>query len=239
MAPLAEVLCSRFGILEALQTATTVRGQVIELKAILENHGNIPGVLIGHSWGAWLAYLTAADHPSLVKKLILVASGPFLDRDAKGIMETRLRRLNKGNRTRLLELQQILAGGDVPLRDQLFKEFGELISKADAYDALPLPDESIPCRFDMFRSVWNEAARMRSTGKLLDIGKRIQCPVIAIHGDHDPHPAEGVRQPLSTVIRNFRFLLLKNCGHDPWKERHARGPFFDALEKELIRTPHN
>lgn len=41
---------------------------------------------------------------------------------------------------------------------------------------------------------------------LLEMGRTIQCPVIAIHGDYDPHKAEGVHEPLSTVLNTFRFV---------------------------------
>jgi len=58
-------------------------------------------------------------------------------------------------------------------------------------------------------------------------------PVIAIHGDFDPHPAEGVEKPLAAVLNDFRFILLKDCGHTPWIERQARDVFYEALEREL------
>jgi pimeloyl-ACP methyl ester carboxylesterase len=58
--------------------------------------------------------------------------------------------------------------------------------------------------------------------------------VVAIHGDYDPHPFEGVQQPLSLVISDFRFILLKNCGHYPWIERDAKKRFYEILHEELI-----
>lgn len=74
---------------------------------------------------------------------------------------------------------------------------------------------------------------MRRTGKLLELAKQIHCGVMAIHGDYDPHPAEGVREPLSAVLKDFRFVLLKQCGHKPWIERQAKEEFFRVLEREL------
>jgi pimeloyl-ACP methyl ester carboxylesterase len=65
------------------------------------------------------------------------------------------------------------------------------------------------------------------------MGRDIQCPVVAIHGDYDSHPAAEVERPLSTVVRDFRFFLLRNCGHKPWIERQARELFFAILEGEL------
>jgi pimeloyl-ACP methyl ester carboxylesterase len=68
---------------------------------------------------------------------------------------------------------------------------------------------------------------------LLRLASEVQCPVVAIHGDHDPHPAAGVRDPLARVVPDLRFVLLERCGHTPWLERQARATFFEALEREL------
>ena len=73
----------------------------------------------------------------------------------------------------------------------------------------------------------------RASGELLKTVSRIQCPVVAIHGTYDPHPAEGIREPLSRVLPDFRFILLEDCGHLPWIERQARDEFFRVLEQEI------
>ena len=73
---------------------------------------------------------------------------------------------------------------------------------------------------------------MRKSGQLLEEGRKIICPVVAIHGDYDPHPATGVKEPLEKVIKDFRFILLKNCGHHPWYEKEARDNFYQILQQE-------
>ena len=50
---------------------------------------------------------------------------------------------------------------------------------------------------------------------------------------YDPHPAEGVSDPLSQVVRDFRFICLTKCGHYPWLEKHAKVRFFEILTDEL------
>jgi len=65
------------------------------------------------------------------------------------------------------------------------------------------------------------------------MGRRIACPVVAIHGDHDPHPREGIEVPLAGVLDNFRLVTLERCGHKPWYERQSRESFFAILEGEL------
>jgi pimeloyl-ACP methyl ester carboxylesterase len=67
----------------------------------------------------------------------------------------------------------------------------------------------------------------------LELGRRIRCPVAAIRGDYDAHPPGGFRETLATVLKDFRFVLLKHCGHVPWIERRARDEFFRVPRNEL------
>lgn len=236
VAPIARELSVDFGVLEPLQTATSLKGQILELKRVLKEYGDIPVALIGHSWGAWLSYVFAACYPSMVKKLILVGSGPFEQKYVKKLQATRLNHLNQQERREYNSIIKLLNNPRVKDRNMLLDRLGALTSKTDSYD--PIPDESkksdlINIQGDIFYRVWNEAEELRRSGKLLLAGKDIRCPVIAIHGDYDPHPAQGVRKPLSSMLKNFRFILLKNCGHYPWLERKAKGKLYEILRKEL------
>jgi len=233
MAPVARELSLLCGVLEPLQTKTTAAEQVEELAAVLKEHGDLPIILIGHSWGAMLSYIFTARHPSFVKKLILVSSGPFEAHYASGIMETRLSRLTREERARFEKLSKALDDPTNSDRNAAFAQLGVLSSKADAYDALPHENDVIEVDAALFESVWRDAAQMRSSGELLKLGRKIHCPVVAIHGDYDPHPAEGISAPLSTVVSDFRFMLLKQCGHYPWYERYAKEPFYALLKQEL------
>lgn len=95
---------------------------------------------------------------------------------------------------------------------------------------MPSEDEWVSTPGDLIQNAWKDAAELRRSGQLLELGKEIKCPVVAIHGDYDPHPAEGVQKPLSGALKDFRFILLKNCGHKPWLERQARSEFYRILE---------
>ena len=233
MAPVARELSRDYGVLEPLQTATTLDGQVEELRDIIEKHGNPPVVLIGSSWGAMLSYIFAARHPALVKKLIMVGSAVFDDRYAAGIQKTRLDRLDAGPKREVYSLVQELNNGEIRDKDMLLTRLGELFTRADAYDPVTLDTEVLEVRFDIHEGVWSDAMKLRSSGEILKLGKKIKCPVVAIHGDYDPHPAEGVREPLCEVLKDFRFILLEHCGHLPWIERQAREGFFEVVREQL------
>ncbi|MGB2768190.1 MAG: alpha/beta hydrolase [Candidatus Zixiibacteriota bacterium] len=233
MAPVARELASGWGVLEPLQTKASVEGQIEELRTVLQENGDPPVFLVGFSWGAWLSYLVAAHYPSLVKKVILVGSGPFEEKYVAGIETTRLSRLTEEERAEVESLYDILDDPSAPEKGEAFARFGALFSKADAYDPIKHESEAIDYRPDIFQSVWKEAAELRRSGKLVQLGKRIKCAVVAIHGDYDPHPAEGVQKPLSAILKSFRLILLPNCGHKPWIERQAKDRFYEILKEQL------
>jgi pimeloyl-ACP methyl ester carboxylesterase len=233
MAGVARELKSGWGVLEPLQTAASLEGQIEELRTVLEKNGDLPVFLIGFSWGAWLSYIFTSRYPSFVKKLILIGSGPFEEKYAVRIEETRLNRLSEKERTEIESLYEVLDNPVGEDKNEAFVRLGVLFSKADAYDPIIYESEVIDCDVAIFQNVWKEAEELRRSGKLLQFGKHIRCPVVAIHGDYDPHPAEGVQKPLSVILKNFKLVLLENCGHKPWIERQARDEFYRILKQEL------
>ncbi|MDD1687618.1 alpha/beta hydrolase [Methanoregula sp.] len=229
VAPLARELSTLTGVLEPFQTETTLDGQVHELRSVLVEHGNVPVTLIGFSWGAFLSWMLAARFPALVKKLILVSSPPFEERYVAGITRTRMTRLQDAGKA---HAEALLAKLDDPAqanKNAILAELGTLLARADAYDPGNVPDEGFHCQYDVFRGVWDEACDLREKEILLQMAKAIKCPVVAIHGDWDPHPAEGVNDPLAKALPDFRFVLLEKCGHRPWTERTASDAFYKTL----------
>ena len=236
MAPVARELASEGGVLEPLQTTASLEGQVDELKTVLEQNGDLPVTLIGYSWGAWLCFLVAAHHPVIVKKLILVSSGGFEDAYGARTQQTRLQRLGPEERAEIQSISAVLDDPAASDKDEAFARFGALYANVDAFDLIAYEPDRVDYRPDIYQGVWRDAAEMRRSGRLLEAGKDIRCPVVAIHGDYDPHPAEGVREPLSSILKNFRFILLEKCGHMPWLERHAKDTFYRILKDELRRA---
>lgn len=238
MSPVARRLGGLMGVAEQLQSRISLSGLLEELKDDIEDHSTVdhgtePVVLVGYSWGAWLSYIFAAEYPRLVRKIILVSSGPFEASYASQIMKTRLSRLNDHERKQLEALEQQLAE-EGPTRNDVLMQYGKLMSQADSYSPI-VPDTHEDVQVDVaaYQSVWSEAALLRSSGELLKFGPRISCPVAVIHGDYDPHPAKGVIEPLRSVIGNLKYMELQNCGHTPWKEQLAKERFFEILQQEI------
>ena len=234
MAPVAKELALVCGILEPLQTSASLEGQLQELLTSLKKHADFPITLIGHSWGAWLSFLFAARYSSFVKKLILIGSGVFEKKYALTIMETRLNRLNEADKLKVHSLKHALNDSCLENKNVAMAQFGKLMAQADSFDPLPFDNEELDVQYEIYQCVWQEAEELRESGKLLEQGKKIQCPVVAIHGDYDSSPPEGIEEPLSKILKDFRFILLNNCGHYPWIERSAKENFYEIIKNELI-----
>jgi pimeloyl-ACP methyl ester carboxylesterase len=233
MAPVAAGLSQTMSVLEPLQTKSSFQGQIEELKEVLETHAHLPVVLVGHSYGAFLSFAFASLYPTFVKKLILVGSGSFEESYAKNIMATCLSRMGDAEKQKLESLEKQLDDPRAINKDALFAQLAKLVSQADHFDPLNSENPYVDASFEIYEKVWKEVHALRRDGGLVGYGKHIQCPVVAIHGDYDPHPAEGVEIPLSQTLKDFRFILLEKCGHYPWFEKHARERFYEVLQREI------
>jgi len=239
MAPVARRLSRNHGVLEPLQTAHSVEGQIEELRGVLSKHAQIPTVLIGHSWGAWLSLLTAARYPELCGKLILVSCAPFDESDAAHLQTRRLAHLDDKEKAEyeaaIAALEPVASAVSPPVSSVSLEKLGRLAAKADAYSPIAEIGEPGDVRVsaEIYRAVWNEAAEMRRSGDLLRQARLVRCPVVAIHGDSDSSPAAGVAEPLSGELPNFRLIVLAQCGHTPWLERHAKEEFYRILLSEI------
>lgn len=233
MAPVANRLAVDFGVLEPIQTADSLKGQLQELHDILAENAELPVALLGYSWGAFLSFVFAARYPTMVKKLILISSGPFEQQYSEKIMDTRLQRLREDQQSEVMRLISELNDPHLEDKDTTFEQIGRLLARADAYNIVTTEEEKLKCQYHIYQTVWNEADNLRKSGELLNLGHQIKCPVVSLHGDYDPHPAEGVKKPLMSVLTQFKFILLEKCGHTPWEEIEAQDKFYSILKAEL------
>ncbi len=233
MAPVAKELSKITGILEPLQTKDSIEGQVEELYDILNEHAHLPVTLTGHSWGGFLSIIFASRFPQLVSKLILISSGPFEEKYVSTLKLTRSSRLSEREKEEVNKIEIELNEPNNPEKTELLIKLGNLTSRADSYDPIPANTEVIEYQTDIHNKVWNEAIIMRNEGKFIEMIMNLNCPVAAIHGDYDPHPYKGVREPFSKYVKDFEFILLEKCGHYPWLEKLAKDRFYEVLNKTL------
>lgn len=237
MEPVAKKLSHKYGVLEPLQTASSVNGQVEELRSIIEKNSKEPTILVGYSWGALLSILVAAHYPKLVKKLILIGSAPLETHYAADISKTRNERLDQKTQKEITRLSKIYEMSSTPEleKNKIFKQLGLLSYKSDSYAPIlhDLNELNLIIDRQIYESVWSEASEMRKNGNFLELIKMIQCPTVVIHGEYDPHPFNGIKKPLEKIIKNNKFIVLEKCGHTPWIEKFSKDMFYKVFEQEL------
>jgi pimeloyl-ACP methyl ester carboxylesterase len=234
LAPLAEKLSLHIGVLEPLQKQCSIEGQVSELAKVLQCKSRLPITLVGWSWGAMLSLIFTSQYPNLVKKLILINSGPLDEIYVEQIVSTRDKRLSDHSKAEMHELARKMKDPNNPSpQEEDFKKFVQLFFLADGYEYGVKESPSLDFQFELYQKVWNELKHLRQSGQLLAYAQSITCPTVIIHGDYDPRPFQGVRDPLSATLKNLSFYLLEKCGHYPWFEKYAGEKFYEILLKEI------
>jgi len=163
--------------------------------------------------------------------LILISSGAFESKYNRDLINTRLNRLNRPDKEEAKRL--LLTINSDNLDNETLKRFGELMAIADSYDYEPVDYDPVDLDVTIFQSVWAEASSLRDSDDLINCADKIGCPVVAIHGEFDPHPIDGVEKPLSYRLNNFTMIRIEKCGHIPWRERKAKDTFYEILRNEL------
>ena len=209
-------LAESAGVLEILQSKNSSDALIKEMLAVMDAYQLRETVLIGHSWGAWLSFLFAGQHPERVRKLILVGSGLFDEAYYPQLIAARGVTAMPAE-----QAADVRAAGLSTSEDEY---------SPDNYCLLPnLPNDLIAFHQEQFDALMAEIMPMRASGRLLRYANGIRCPVIAIHGRNDPHVLEGVKVPLENHLPDFTMHVLDKCGHEPWKEYYAKNMFFNIL----------
>lgn len=234
--PIARELASSCSVLEPLQSARALSGQLSELREQLQQHAQLPLTLIGWSYGALLGYLFAAANATLVRKLVLVAAPALTTADASSIRPTQDARLDATSRARVAQLRAVLdTGANAASRDLALATLATLLRRAEVFDPIDsLPDDPVQAQHDLNQSLWNEVIALRDSGELLERGRAIRCATVLIQGEHDARPSAAISAALAGVVADFRYIALPRCGHYPWLERQARTEFFDLLRAEVL-----
>ncbi len=231
---LCESVGKKMGVIEMLNHGTRIDEQIEEIYTVVSAIADQPVILMGHSWGAWLGIYYENAHPETVKQLILISSGPFDQDYVNHIGQTRNDRMSRKTKEKLSEHFMKLNEEDEEIANAHFAKAGEIISSLDSFE-VDLKDISEKTTVDMsiYQKVWSEASQRRKSGKLIEAVKRVNSPIAVIHGDHDPHPIEGVKKPLEEEGLNAKCFVLSKCGHYPWREKHAKEAFYNILEQLL------
>lgn len=244
-------LSGQAGIMVPSIKSAKINEQLAELRACILRYGQKPVILIADSWRAWLSFIFASQNPSLVKKLILISNYPYEKRYDIETVRCRLKRLGMIRGVKLITLQALSSFTSklfrliyrvnqkkgIPLNIHklnvfIYRHMQALYNLTDYYSLMP----SYATALFMLSAAHRKLIKLRNNGELLNCGRSIGCPVTVVHGDYDPRPFDGVKIPLTRVLKNVRFILIQKCGIKPWREKYAYQFFVRKLQEECAVT---
>ena len=172
-------------------------------------------------------------YPEKGDAFILVGCGTYDEKTRSLIEPAILNRLSAADRQRRQILLNALdTAPDGEERDGILAEWGGLEAKASCYDAC-FDDheiaEMLPVDAVGHVETWTDVLRLQREGIEPVIFSNIRKPLLMIGGDTDSHPGGPTTQLLKQHIPQLEYIEIDRCGHEPWRERHGRGPFFDIL----------
>jgi proline iminopeptidase len=181
--------------------------------------------LVGHSFGAFLAALYAAEFPEHVKRLVLIAPANVLLRPSPdGDLFTEISKLLPENmksdyaefQKRYFDFNEIFALSE----DDLIKmnaEFGKFYVAALNGKGITLPKMPNNSK----GGGWMVTGMYFSMGKKCDYRdalKNVKAPVLVIHGEKDLQP-ESVGMMYVHAFHNAQLKVISNASHFPFVEQ--------------------
>jgi len=231
MAPVARELSDSFRIVEPFQRRReqeplTVQRHIDDLHDVFAAYtSDERPAVIGHSWGAMLALAYVAQHPDAARCVVLVGCGTFDSAAREYLQSTVASRTTPQLGSRLRRVSRETMDPDVRLC-----VYGRLLEPLYSYDSsADEVDETEEYDRKGHDESWRDMLRLQKRGVYPSTFAGITAPVLMLHGDWDPHPGRMTLATLQPYLPQLEYIELKNCGHYPWREREARGAFYEAL----------
>ncbi len=199
----------------SLDTTLGLGAQIADIERIRQILGEERLILIGHSFGGFLASLYAAEFPEHVTALILVAPADVLVMPNDGGLFTQIEeRLPEDQRAAYADwLQRYFDYGTIFTRNEaelaaLNDEFATFYA-AITSDAIPEGGAG---------GGWMTHAMYFSMGQRHDYRpalSRVTAPVLVLHGANDLQP-EAASRAYAEAFPNAQFQVIADAGHFPF-----------------------
>jgi epoxide hydrolase 4 len=181
--------------------ASEVAADVAEL---IESLSSVPVVVVGHDWGAVMAWYLAMARPELVRKLVIL-NVPHPAAIA--------RELARSTPQKLKLLYQLFFR--LPVLPELFMRlFGRLllrragrITRAEADAFARQWRGNLTPMLNYYRAV------PRSRGTLKKLFRRIDAPVMIVWSEHEPVFNASALEDLGAWVTNVRIERVAGAGH--------------------------
>jgi pimeloyl-ACP methyl ester carboxylesterase len=211
----------------------TLAQHVADAVAVLDDLGIERAVVLGHSWGGFLAALLAARHPDRVTGLVLVDSLGVAGDGGFGVFgEQMVARTPAANRDRMEALDACAMRGEGTDAEALESfRLAWPAYFADPASAPATPDD-LRLRTAVYADGIREVMELLAGGGLAARVASYGGPVEVVYGLASPMPPEAA---LGTVAAygGGRVTGVEGAGHFPWVE--APGCVAAALERLRAR----
>ncbi len=208
----------------------TVHRHVDDALAVLDAHGVERAVLVGHSWGGFLACCVAAAAPHRVAGIVIVDTLGLSEDGGMAEFDAELEaRTPAENLPRLQELSEQTNSGRVPGDDEFLESLALMFPSYFAVPSLApaLPSyigASFPAFAGTFESIETELGRGQPAASLGSFDE----PVEVLYGELSPMPAHVALQT-AAVFPDATVTAVPGAGHFVWAERP--GALRDALRR--------
>lgn len=205
--------------MQSLDRTLGIGAQIADMERIRQILGDDKIILIGHSFGGFLASLYAAEFPEHVQALILVAPAEVLVMppesgglfaQVKPLLPEEMQKEYDAYLKRYLDYGSIFGKSEGELA-ALNAEFARYYAVAASRKGFALPSDT----GGSAAGGWMVHALYTSMGLQHDYRAALQAvraPVLVIHGEKDLQPEKASRM-YSDLFPNAEFRVIANAGH--------------------------
>ena len=184
--------------------AYVVTELVADVAELIESMSSVPVVVVGHDWGAVVAWNLAMIRPDLVRKLVILSvPHPAAIK----------RELQRSTRQKLKLLYQVFFR--LPLLPELFmRVFGRFVlhrtgnfTREESAEYKREWRSSLPTMMNYYRAI------PKSRGLLRKLFRRIETPTLILWGEREPVFHAAALENLDEWVTNVRIERIPRAGH--------------------------
>lgn len=209
-----------------------------DLEALRTQLGLNNIILLGHSWGGFLAMNYTIHYPKNISKLILLSSAPASFKGQQAFLN------EFAKRTETIKKEIVPLFNDQSFAqlnsEQLSRLYQTLFSvycynPKDAAKLTLKMNEKSAQSGQQVMALMAQTSSITANTNLLSLLEKLQIPTLLIHGEDDIVPLWTAHE-IKQAIPHAQIAILKQCGHFPYIEQPKL--LFSHIRHFLNHTNH-